>query len=96
MLTGGAGFIGTTLSRRLIDDNEIVVYDNLHRDALGSTELTGHPNLTFIQGDVLDAELIAGRTPTLDLSPFALERFARGELDRDEYEERRRTLTEGR
>ena len=24
------------------------------------------------------------------------ERFARGELDRDEYEERRRTLTEGR
>jgi sarcosine oxidase subunit beta len=25
------------------------------------------------------AELVAGRTPTLDLSPFALERFARGE-----------------
>ena len=58
MLTGGAGFIGTTLTRRLIDDNEIVIYDNLHRDAMGATELGDHPNLTFIQGDVLDAELI--------------------------------------
>jgi UDP-glucose 4-epimerase len=58
LLTGGAGFIGTTLSRRLIDENEIVVYDNLHRDALGTTDLAGHPNLTFIQGDVLDAELV--------------------------------------
>jgi UDP-glucose 4-epimerase len=58
LLTGGAGFIGTTLSRRLIDDNEIVVYDNLHRDTLGGTELAGHPNLTFVQGDVLDAELV--------------------------------------
>jgi len=58
LLTGGAGFIGTTLSRRLIDDNQMVVYDNLHRDALGGTELAGHPNLTFVQGDVLDAELV--------------------------------------
>jgi UDP-glucose 4-epimerase len=58
VLTGGAGFIGTTLSRRLIDDNEIVVYDNLHRDALGSSELAGHPNLTFVQGDVLDADFV--------------------------------------
>ena len=57
-LTGGAGFIGTTLARRLIDDNEIVVLDNLHRDALGGTELEGHPNLTFHQGDVLDADLV--------------------------------------
>ena len=58
MLTGGAGFIGTTLSRRLIDSNEIVVLDNLHRDALAGTELAGHPNLTFVQADVLDAEAV--------------------------------------
>jgi len=58
LLTGGAGFIGTTLTRRLIDGNEIVVYDNLHRDAMGGTELADHPNLTFVQGDVLDAELL--------------------------------------
>jgi nucleoside-diphosphate-sugar epimerase len=58
VLTGGAGFIGTTLSRRLIDDNEIVVLDNLHRDALGATDLAGHPNLTFVQADVLDPDAV--------------------------------------
>jgi UDP-glucose 4-epimerase len=57
-VTGGAGFIATTLSRRLIADNEIVALDNLHRDALHSTEIAEHPNLTFVQGDVLDADLV--------------------------------------
>ena len=54
-ITGGAGFIGTTLARRLVDRNEIVAFDNLHRDALSGTELADHPNFTFEQGDVLDA-----------------------------------------
>ena len=58
LLTGGAGFIGTTLARRLVDRNELVVLDNLHRDALSGSELEGHPNLTFRQGDVLDADLV--------------------------------------
>src|SRR5436853_7784064 len=57
-MTGGAGFIATTLTRRLIDRNEIVALDNLHRDALTGTDLIDHPNLTFHQGDVLDAELV--------------------------------------
>ena len=54
-ITGGAGFIGTTIARRLVDDNEIVAFDNLHRDALTGTELAEHPNLTFVEGDLLDA-----------------------------------------
>src|ERR1041384_3461853 len=58
LLTGGAGFIGTTLARRLVAENELVVLDNLHRDALSGSELEGHPNLEFHQGDVLDAELV--------------------------------------
>src|SRR5919201_3452565 len=58
LITGGAGFIGTTLARRLVDDNRLVVLDNLHRDALSGTELEGHPNIEFHQGDVLDAELV--------------------------------------
>ncbi len=57
-VTGGAGFIATTLARRLLDDNEIVALDNLHRDALSTSEVADHPNLTFHQGDVLDAELV--------------------------------------
>jgi UDP-glucose 4-epimerase len=58
VITGGAGFIGTTLARRLVEANEIVALDNLHRDALSGTELTEHPNFTFVQGDVLDADLL--------------------------------------
>jgi UDP-glucose 4-epimerase len=53
-VTGGAGFIGTTLARRLVQDNEIVALDNLHRDALSGTPLAEHPNFTFNQADVLD------------------------------------------
>src|SRR5216117_2852417 len=58
LMTGGAGFIGTTLTRRLVDANEIVAVDNLHRDALTGTELAEHPNLTFHQADVLDPDMI--------------------------------------
>jgi UDP-glucose 4-epimerase len=59
VVTGGAGFIGTTLARRLVDENEIVAVDNLHRDTLGGTDLTEHPNFGFVQGDVLDAEFLS-------------------------------------
>ena len=58
LITGGAGFIGTTLARRLVDRNEIVALDNLHRDALSASDLLEHPNLTFVQGDVLDPETL--------------------------------------
>jgi len=55
-VSGGAGFIGTTLARELVDGNEVVAYDNLHRDVLSSTELGDHPNFTFVQGDILDQD----------------------------------------
>ena len=53
-VTGGGGFIGSRLCARLIDDNEIVIYDNGRRDALRHTDLAKHRNLTLIRGDVLD------------------------------------------
>jgi UDP-glucose 4-epimerase len=55
-ITGGAGFIGTTLARELVDRNEVVAADNLHRDALSGTPLAEHPNFEFHQADVLDSE----------------------------------------
>jgi len=74
-ITGGAGFIGTTLARRLVDANEIVAVDNLHRDALSGTELAEHPNLVFHQADVLDAdairELAAGATHIVHAAAIA-------------------------
>ena len=60
LITGGAGFIGTTLARRLVDANEVVALDNLHRDALSGTALAEHPNFTFHEADVLDPDAVAG------------------------------------
>ena len=58
VITGGAGFIGTTLARRLVDDNDVVAIDNLHRDALSGTELAEHPRFELVTGDVLDADML--------------------------------------
>ena len=60
LITGGAGFIGTTVGRRLVEANDVVALDNLHRDALSATDLAEHPNFTFVHGDVLDAALVRG------------------------------------
>jgi UDP-glucose 4-epimerase len=57
-ITGGAGFIANTIIRRLVDNHKIVVYDNFHRDTLTTSDLNGHPNITVIKGDVLDAETL--------------------------------------
>jgi UDP-glucose 4-epimerase len=74
-ITGGAGFIGTTLARRLVDANEVVALDNLHRDALTGTELAEHPNFTFQHADILDAdavrELAAGATHIVHAAAIA-------------------------
>lgn len=57
-ITGGAGFIGSSLALALADTNEIVLFDNLHRNALGDTGLLDRPNVTLVQGDVLDVEAV--------------------------------------
>ncbi|MCC7410761.1 MAG: NAD-dependent epimerase/dehydratase family protein [Gammaproteobacteria bacterium] len=55
-ITGGAGFIGTTLAARLADANRITLYDNLHNNALQSSPVRDHPNVRLVQGDVLDLD----------------------------------------
>jgi len=62
-ITGGAGFISTSLIKRLIADNEVTVYDNLSRNALKDARLWNHANLKVIQGDILDYELLKASIP---------------------------------
>ena len=57
-ITGGAGFIGSTLIGRLIDQNRIVVYDDFRRDALSEKVFANHANLTIVKGNILDASAL--------------------------------------
>jgi dTDP-glucose 4,6-dehydratase len=53
LLTGGAGFIGSTLAERLIGNNEILIYDNFSRDSLKYKKLKTN-DLKIICDDVLN------------------------------------------
>jgi dTDP-glucose 4,6-dehydratase len=58
-ITGGAGFIATTIASELADDNEIILYDNLHNNAYQHTDLSEHKNVSLIIGDVLDGKKLS-------------------------------------
>jgi UDP-glucose 4-epimerase len=66
-ITGGAGFIGSTLIERLIEHNHIIAYDNLTRNSLKDKPCYHHPNLTLIQGDVLDYEQLSQAMQGVDI-----------------------------
>lgn len=53
-ITGGAGFIGSSLIEKLIDDNLITIYDTFDRDSLSGRSYASHPNINIIKGDILD------------------------------------------
>lgn len=55
-ITGGAGFIGSTLIGKLIENNQITIFDNFSRNALEQKSYYNHPHLSIIKGDILDIE----------------------------------------
>jgi len=55
-ITGGAGFIGSSIAERLVDNNKIIIYDNFLRDSLKYKNIVNHRNIEIIEGDVLDAD----------------------------------------
>lgn len=74
-ITGGAGFIGSTLASRLVDTNRITLFDNFARDALTGTSLADHPNVRVVRGDVLDdvgvTEAMRGHTHVVHCAAIA-------------------------
>jgi UDP-glucose 4-epimerase len=66
-ITGGAGFIANTLIKNLLERNEIVAYDNFHRDTLTGSGYDTHANLTIVKGDVLDADALTAAMRGADI-----------------------------
>jgi UDP-glucose 4-epimerase len=66
-ITGGAGFIGSALAGRLVARNKIVIFDNLARNSLKDRDFKGHPNLTLVEGDVLDYNAVRGAMEGADI-----------------------------
>ncbi len=58
LITGGAGFIGSHLVERLAGPNQVIVFDNMHRDAISKTKLANKEEVKLIKGDVLDEEAV--------------------------------------
>ena len=66
-ITGGAGFIGSALIGHLIEQNQIIVYDNFARNSLKDKGFKDHPNLAVIEGDVLDLDKLSRSMEQCDI-----------------------------
>lgn len=66
LLTGGAGFIGTALTRVLAEHNRVRVFDSLRRNALAEAGLDRHPNVELIVGDVREFDALRRATEGAD------------------------------
>ena len=56
LVTGGAGFLGSHLCRRLLKDGyRVYALDNLYTGSKANiSDMTSNPNFTFIEADVID------------------------------------------
>ena len=66
-ITGGAGFIGSTLATKLAPKNQLILYDNLSRNTLQYLSTGKRKNLEFIEGDVLDYEKVLSSMKGADI-----------------------------
>lgn len=69
LITGGAGFIGSTLANHLSKENSVIVVDDL---SMGKQEnLDDNSNLNFIKGSVTDKKLMEDIFQAINLITFS-------------------------
>ncbi|MEK6914071.1 MAG: GDP-mannose 4,6-dehydratase [Nanoarchaeota archaeon] len=65
-ITGGAGFLGSNLARRLIDKNEVSLFVKPNTDLWRIEDIKSHKNIKIIEGNLLDYELIKDSILNID------------------------------
>ncbi|MGZ3723333.1 MAG: SDR family NAD(P)-dependent oxidoreductase [Bdellovibrionales bacterium] len=68
LITGGAGFIGSHLSERLLADGaRVTIFDNLHTGRESNlAKIIKHPDLKFIKGDIRNRAMVDEVVPGHD------------------------------
>jgi UDP-N-acetylglucosamine 4-epimerase len=82
LITGGAGFIGSNLCEFLLENKakKVICLDNLINGKLENiSTFLDNPNFTFIQGDILDFNLVLKLSKNID---FVLHQAAWGSVPR--------------
>lgn len=67
VITGGAGFIGSTLASKFCEHNKIVLFDNLERNTIQHTDIGSHENVELIKGDILNYDQVLSATSGADI-----------------------------
>ena len=68
LITGGAGYLGSTLSERLLDNGyNVTVFDNLLYNQLSVLHLFKRDNFKFIYGDVRNIDRLKELAPNFDV-----------------------------
>jgi nucleoside-diphosphate-sugar epimerase len=58
LITGGAGFLGSSLAEKVAEHNRVILFDrSFVCRSIQYTSLLRHPNITSIQGSIVDADL---------------------------------------
>jgi UDP-glucuronate decarboxylase len=65
LITGGAGFIGSHITQRLMDKCRIILFDNLRRDSISCLPLS--KNVQLVKGDVLNVKSLEKAVKDVDV-----------------------------
>lgn len=60
LITGGGGFIGSSLAERLVADNRLILFDrSFSNQPISFTSLLQHRNVRAVEGDIMDSRTLA-------------------------------------
>ena len=67
VVTGGAGFIGSNLTRALAKENQVIVIDDLSTGKMENIrDLIDDQSITFVKGSITDLEVLQKKFKNVD------------------------------
>jgi nucleoside-diphosphate-sugar epimerase len=67
LITGGAGYLGSVITRKLLQTNSVTVLDNLMYNQTSLVDLCGNSNFKFVYGDVREYKLLIDQVQKHDV-----------------------------